>query len=217
MGFCLFNNAAVAARFAQRAYGIQRVAILDWDVHHGNGTQDIFIDDPSILYCSTHGWPLWPGSGHWREMGGRSGEGSTLNVPLPAMTGDMGFHQTFTNVLVPAIKAFRPELLIISAGYDAHLQDPLGPLALSTAGYANLASIVYNLAADVCDGRLVGVLEGGYNLEALGRSVVTTLRTWLGVPHGALAHDSTHVPEPDITALLETLRHHHPLVETGNL
>lgn len=214
MGFCLFNNAAIAAEFARSAYGLERVAIIDWDVHHGNGTQDIFAANPHVLYVSTHGWPLWPGSGHWREMGERHGAGATLNLPLRALTGDMGFHRIFSETIVPALQRFKPELVIISAGYDAHLQDPLGNLALSTAGYANLAAIVYNLAGECCDGRLVGLLEGGYNLDALANSVSATLHTWLdaGRQPPLLSHDISHMPEPDATWLINALKHDHPLL-----
>lgn len=215
MGFCLFNNAAVAARFAQAAYGLKRVAILDWDVHHGNGTQDIFISDPDILYISTHGWPLWPGTGHWREMGLGAGAGATLNIPVPHLTGDMGFHRIFEQIISPAIRNFAPELLIISAGYDAHIQDPLGTLAVTTAGYASLAGIVYNLAAEVCGGRLVGVLEGGYNLAALGEGVVVTMKQWLGQRLSVPAPDVSHIPEPDLSLLINALSAHHPLVRAG--
>lgn len=214
MGFCLFNNAAVAAQFARTAFGLERVAVLDWDVHHGNGTQDIFVADPNILYISSHGWPLWPGSGHWREMGTDAGYGTTLNLPLRALTGDMGFHQVFSATIAPALRRFKPQLLIVSAGYDAHLQDPLGNLALSTAGYANLASIVYNLARECCDGRMVGVLEGGYNLDALASSLEVTLQTWLdGRPPHLLSHDVSHMPEPDVMWLINALNNDHPLLK----
>lgn len=213
MGFCLFNNAAVAAAFARREYGLQRVVVLDWDVHHGNGTQDIFANDPHVFYISTHGWPLWPGSGHRRETGPRAGAGTTLNIPLPQLAGDMGFDRVFQNLIVPAVRRFRPDLLIVSAGYDAHLNDPLGPLALSTAGYAHLAGIVYNLAQEVCGGRLVGVLEGGYNVDALASSVVATLRRWCGLPQVETgAYGGLPIAEPDITRLIEALRSEHPLL-----
>ena len=214
MGFCLLNNAAIAAQFARDQFGLGRVAVLDWDVHHGNGTQDIFSADPNVLYISTHGWPLWPGSGHWREMGDREGLGTTLNLPLRALTGDMGFAQVFQHVIAPALHAFKPELLIVSAGYDAHRYDPLGNLALSTAGYAHLAAIVYNLAGDCCDGRLVGLLEGGYNLEALAAGVTTTMRTWLdGHEPIKLDQEVSHIAEPDVTWLINALKHDHPLLK----
>ena len=214
MGFCLFNNAAIAAQFARDQFGLERVAVLDWDVHHGNGTQDIFYSDPHVLYISTHGAPLWPGSGHWREMGAGAGFGTTLNLPLRALSGDLSFARIFAETITPAIRQFKPQLLIISAGYDAHRYDPLGNLALSTAGYAHLAAIVYNLAAEYCGGRLVGLLEGGYNLDALAAGVTTTLQTWLDGGVTTLADpDVSFVAEPDVSWLINALQKDHPLLK----
>ena len=214
MGFCLFNNAAIAAQFARDQFGLERVAVLDWDVHHGNGTQDIFYRDPHVLYISTHGAPLWPGSGHWREMGADAGFGTTLNLPLRALSGDLSFARIFAETITSAIRQFKPQLLIISAGYDAHRYDPLGNLALSTAGYAHLAAIVYNLAAEYCGGRLVGLLEGGYNLDALAAGVTTTLQTWLDGGVTTLADpDVSFVAEPDVSWLINALQKDHPLLK----
>lgn len=212
MGFCLLNNVAIAAQFARSAFGLKRIAIIDWDVHHGNGTQDIFYNDPDTLFISSHGAPLWPGSGHWRDNGKGAGVGTTINLPLRSLTGDMGMTMVFEQIVAPAVRTFKPELILISAGYDAHRHDPLGNLAVSTAGYGQLASIVYNLATECCNGRLVGILEGGYNLEALAKSVCITLETWLDGKAPVHAEpEYSHIPEPDVTWLVNALKMDHPL------
>ncbi|HEY7620202.1 MAG TPA: histone deacetylase [Solirubrobacteraceae bacterium] len=157
LGFCLFNNAAIAARAAQAEHGLDRVAILDWDVHHGNGTQDIFWDDPSVLYISLHQWPFYPGTG-------RPGEGNatTLNVPLPAGSGNEDYLRAFEEIVEPAVSGFEPELLIVSAGFDAHADDPLASMEVTGHGFRELARRCRGLAP-----RVAAVLEGGYNLETL--------------------------------------------------
>jgi acetoin utilization deacetylase AcuC-like enzyme len=175
MGFCLFNNAAVAARHAQREHGIERVLIVDWDVHHGNGTQEIFYSDPTVGYFSTHQWPFYPGTGKWTETGAGAGEGSTCNVPLPAGTGDGGFLVAFREVLRPFARRFRPDLILVSAGYDAHHDDPLGQMAATAGGFGTLTAEVMALAAELCESRLAFILEGGYDLDGLTTSVLATL------------------------------------------
>jgi acetoin utilization deacetylase AcuC-like enzyme len=176
MGFCLFNNAAVAARAAQRLHGAGRVAIVDIDVHHGNGTQDVFWEDPSVLYCSLHQWPLYPGTGLARETGGGAGAGTTVNVPLPPGTDGAHWLHAFESRVVPALREHRPDLIVVSAGYDAHAADPLAELRLSTDTYAHVARRLAELAGEMCAGRTVWVLEGGYDLEALAASVGASLQ-----------------------------------------
>ena len=175
MGFCLFNNAAVAARTAQRLHGAGRVAIVDIDVHHGNGTQDVFYEDPSVLYWSLHQWPLYPGTGPAGETGAGAGAGTTVNVPLPPGTDGSQWLDAFELRVAPALRAHRPDLLVVSAGYDAHAADPLAELRLSTETYTEVTARLAALAGELCDGRMVWVLEGGYDLDALAASVGASL------------------------------------------
>jgi acetoin utilization deacetylase AcuC-like enzyme len=180
MGFCLFNNVAVAARYAQSAYGIQRVLIVDWDVHHGNGTQDAFYEDPSVLYLSMHQYPFYPGTGHWQETGRGKGDGYTVNVPLPAGVGDEGYARVFGEIVVPVARRYQPQLVLVSAGYDTHWADPLGMQLVSVSGFADMTRTMKGLADELCEGRLVLSLEGGYNLRALAAGVAATFSALLG-------------------------------------
>lgn len=208
MGFCFFNNAAVAARYAQRAYGLRRVLIVDWDVHHGNGTQDIFYQDGTVAYFSTHQWPLYPGTGKWTERGAGGGEGAICNLPLPAGTDDWGYRAAFTEVLTPFARRVAPDLILISAGYDAHYADPLAQMAVSTGGFAILTGLVRDLAAELCQGRLAFLLEGGYNLNALAGSVVATLDRLNTGPGSEPALPDRPLSPAVRAALDRTIRHH---------
>jgi acetoin utilization deacetylase AcuC-like enzyme len=179
MGFCLFNNVAVAARYLQDEYRQARVLVVDWDVHHGNGTQHMFEEDASVLYFSTHQAPFYPGSGDRRETGRGDGAGLTLNVPMPSGSDDRDYLRIFRTVLRPAIDRFRPETILISAGFDAHRDDPLAGMALTERGYAGLTAIILEAAREHCGGRIISLLEGGYDLRALGVSVEAHLRELL--------------------------------------
>jgi len=171
MGFCLFNNVAIAASYVQKKYGLTRVLIVDWDVHHGNGTQHSFEDDPSVLFFSTHQYPHYPGTGRVTERGRGAGGGFTINVPMEAGEGDEAYRAVFQKSLVPAANAFKPEFVIISAGFDAHKDDPLASMGLTEEGYADLTGIVAGIAKGHAGGRMLSSLEGGYNLTALAASV----------------------------------------------
>jgi acetoin utilization deacetylase AcuC-like enzyme len=176
MGFCLFNNVAIAARYVQKKHKLARVLIVDWDVHHGNGTQAAFYDDPTVFYFSTHQSPFYPGTGNLEERGEGKGIGFTLNVPMPAGSGDAEYRKAFEEKLKPAADAFKPDFVLISAGFDAAKDDLLGLMKLTPDGYASLTRIVKSIAGEHCHGRLVSVLEGGYNLESLAASVEAHVR-----------------------------------------
>jgi acetoin utilization deacetylase AcuC-like enzyme len=174
MGFCLVNNVAVATRYAQAELGLEKIAILDWDVHHGNGTEAIFWDDQSVLYVSLHAWPYYPGTGGPRLEGTQNAPGgeseTTLNIPLPIGTGDRAFMQMFENFACPAVEAFAPDMVLVSIGFDAHRDDPLSPTALTDPTFHRLASLTAGLAS-----RVAAVFEGGYNLDTLPGLVETTI------------------------------------------
>ena len=172
MGFCLFNNIAVTARYLQREHDVGKVAIVDWDVHHGNGTQDIFYEDESVFFFSIHQSPLYPGTGSRHEKGSGKAHGTTLNVPMPPESGDDEYITVFEDVLIPALQEFSPEFILISAGFDAHYLDPLSHINLTAEGFASLTDLVLNVADDIASGNVVSALEGGYSLEGISESVV---------------------------------------------
>jgi len=210
MGFCLFNNVALAAQYAIEKCGLTRILIVDFDVHHGNGTQDAFYERDDVLYFSTHQYPHYPGTGHWKEKGKGRGEGYTVNVPLPYGVGDEGYAQAFEEILQPLARRYKPDLILVSAGYDAHWADPLAGMRLSTAGFYRLITILLSLAEELCQGRLVLTLEGGYDLDALSHSVLATF--------AALRREEVEDPlgpapgrSPSIDDLLQNMKGAHHL------
>ncbi len=212
MGFCLINNVAVAAQHAIDRYHLERVLIVDFDVHHGNGTQDIFFESPQVFYFSTHRYPFYPGSGHWRDIGMGAGSGFTMNVPLPHSVGDKMYAHIFDDLLYPAMRRFQPQLVLVSAGYDAHFQDPLGALMLLSAeGYAYMTQVLISIAREFANNRLVFILEGGYHLDALAYSAAATAGVLVGQPTGGDPFGRPARPERDISDLIEHLRGVHRL------
>ena len=210
MGFCLFNQVAIAAQHLIARHGLQRVAVLDIDVHHGNGTQDTFYQRGDVLYVSTHQYPFYPGTGHFRETGEGPGAGATVNLPLPQGARDGDIRGVVEAVAVPVVRRFGPQFILVSAGFDAHYADPLAGLELSVDGYGWLMATAKALAEELCGGRLVAVLEGGYHLTALPWCVRRTLETLLGVdptpdPLGALSPDTRF----DLSELIATCREAH--------
>ncbi|UCE87053.1 MAG: histone deacetylase [Deltaproteobacteria bacterium] len=187
MGFCLFNNVAVVARDLQHTEGLERILILDWDVHHGNGSQHSFEDDPSVLYVSTHQFPYYPGTGDVSEAGVGRGLGATVNIPLPAGCGDADYIGVLRRLLVPIAQRFRPEVVLVSCGFDAHRDDPLASMQLTRSGFEEMTRIVRGLAADVCGGRLVFLLEGGYAERGLYEGTGAVLDVLLASPIAPLA------------------------------
>ena len=217
MGFCLINNAAVAAAHAIAAHGLSRVLLVDFDVHHGNGIQDCFYSSPNVLYFSTHQSPAYPFTGAVEETGVGAGVGYTVNVPLPPDVGEAGFLQAFDTILRPLARRFQPELVLVSAGYDAHWRNSRYVQGirerLTVRGLAALSRSLQEIADAHCPGRLVGILEGGYDLEALAYGVLGTLAVWLGDAEIAdpLGPPPAAAQEPDITALLEKVKAVHGL------
>jgi acetoin utilization deacetylase AcuC-like enzyme len=181
MGFCIFNNVAIAARYVQKKYGVQRVLIVDQDYHHGNGTQDTFFDDGSVLYFSTHHYGAYPGTGAASESGRGKAAGLIVNVPLPPGAGDAQFLQAFETRLAPAARAFKPDFILVSAGFDGMRNDVLGRFDVTPQGFAAIARVVTKLGDELCRGRIVSVLEGGYRLDGLADSVVAHVKALQGV------------------------------------
>ena len=189
MGFCLFNNAAIAAQWALTNAGLERILILDWDIHHGNGTQNSFYETNKVLYVSTHQYPYYPGTGALIESGEEEGEGFTLNCPLPGGQGDRDFCRILDELLVPVARLYRPEFILVSCGFDIYGGDPLGTMRVTPAGFANMTRIVQELAAEVCGGRLLVTLEGGYNLDGMRDGSLAVLTALSGARLGLDASD----------------------------
>jgi acetoin utilization deacetylase AcuC-like enzyme len=182
MGFCIFNNIAIGARYLELRHGVKRILIMDFDLHHGNGTQHSFYDSPSVLYMSTHQYPFYPGTGWYDEVGQGPGKGFTVNVPLSGGMGDTDYIQVFRDVVVPIADRFRPEFVLVSAGFDIHKRDPLGSMAVTESGFGEMAKILIDLAARTCEGRIVFVLEGGYDLTGLTDGVEAVLMELRATP-----------------------------------
>jgi len=182
MGFCLFNNVAVGAAYLRARHGLERVMVIDWDVHHGNGTQHAFARQPGVLFVSAHRWPFYPGTGALDEIGERDGRGFTVNLPFPGGYGDAEYRAAFERIVAPLVVEYAPQLVLISAGFDPHARDPLGGMRVSAHGFAALARALIDAAEQVCGGRVVAVLEGGYDLHALRDSSLAVLDQLCGHP-----------------------------------
>jgi acetoin utilization deacetylase AcuC-like enzyme len=212
LGFCLLGNICIAARHAQQQYGIERVLIVDYDVHHGNGTEAMFYDDPSILFISTHQYPLYPGTGAVTDVGTGAGVGYTINVPLPAYCGDKNYARVFDEIVWKAAERFQPQLVLVSAGFDAHWTDPLAGMKLTLNGYAHLSRELMRMAEKFCDGRIVFVMEGGYDLDGLSLGVSNIARLLLGdAPTDPLGLPPNARAEPDISRLIGQIKALHQL------
>jgi acetoin utilization deacetylase AcuC-like enzyme len=213
MGFCLFNNIAIATAHALARYGLERALIIDFDVHHGNGTQAIFEERADVLYISTHEYPFYPGTGSLEETGRGAGAGNTVNIPLPAACGDKEYAQVYDQIIVPAARRYRPQLILVSAGYDPHWADEIGMMRVSVAGFREMAVTIKSLADELCASRLVFILEGGYNRDALSASVRATIEVLLGRP----GTDNPLGPSPRasaasrIDALIKAIKELHSL------
>lgn len=179
MGFCLFNNIAVLARYLQNTHGLDKIAIIDWDVHHGNGTQHLFEEDPSVLYISTHQYPFYPGTGNYSETGVGRGNGATLNCPMLVGAADKDYERAFMDEILPRLDVFKPEFILISAGFDAHRADPLANINLSTDSFSWMTERIMEKADQHCENRIISLLEGGYNLQALPLCIGKHLETLL--------------------------------------
>jgi len=206
MGFCLFNNVAIAARALLREGDAERVLILDWDVHHGNGTQHVFESDRDVLYFSTHQYPFYPGTGAFHEAGRGDGLGATVNVPMPPGCGDDVYTGVARRILAPVVHGFRPDVILVSCGFDAHASDPLASMALTGAGFLALARITRALADEVCGGRVALVLEGGYADVGLDEGTSAVLQALIETPPTALAAGVEPEPGSTLHALVESCR-----------
>ncbi len=213
MGFCLFNNVAIAAKYTLLKYRLERILIIDFDVHHGNGTQATFYDDPRVLYISTHQYPLYPGTGSIEEAGSGAGEGTTINIPLSAGCGDAEYQQVFEQIVAPAARRFNPQFILVSAGYDLHWADSISLMQVSTTGFAQMVRVIKGLANDLCRGRLVFCLEGGYHLQALSYSVKATFDVLLGntTIEDPLEQSPRRFAAPSLVSLIKEIKTRHNL------
>ncbi|MDH3443536.1 MAG: histone deacetylase [Deltaproteobacteria bacterium] len=203
MGFCLFNTMAIGAEYLKREHGARRVLVMDWDVHHGNGTQEMFYQDPSVLFISTHQYPFYPGTGAAREVGAGAGEGYTINVPLPAGCADGEYLGVFRDIVAPAVKNFQPDWILVSAGFDPHKRDPLSGMSVTEAGFGVMARVLLRLAEELANSKIAFLLEGGYDLTALSGSVMAVLNEMRG-PTGeeTIAASAGERIQPIITNIL---------------
>jgi len=211
MGFCIFGNVAVAAKVALQNNEIKKVAIVDIDVHHGNGTQALIEDNTNILYISTHQYPFYPGTGGLKEIGKGNCEGTSMNIPLPTYVGDSGFRTIYNETIIPKIEKFHPDILFVSAGYDAHWDDPLANMGLSLSGYSWISEELVKISDKLCDSKIVFTLEGGYNLESLSFGVVNSIRALLGLNDYDDPMGNSTYEEPDINSLIKDLKKIHQL------
>lgn len=211
MGFCLLGNIAIGAKHAQKEYGLERIMIVDFDVHHGNGTQDMFYDDDSVLFISSHQYPFYPGSGNLRETGTGRGEGFTINIPMGGGQGDGNYKRIYDEIIWKAARRFKPELILVSAGFDAHFVDPLASMKLTLAGYAQITRELIKMAQELCDGKIIFVLEGGYDLDALKYGIANVAHALLGDDKTEDPLGAYNRPEPDVSGLITTLKQIHGL------
>ncbi len=208
MGFCLFNNVAIAANYCINIYKLAKVLIIDWDLHHGNGTQNSFYERRDVLYFSTHQYPYYPGTGHANEVGSGEGKGFTVNVPLPSGPGDGEYFLIFEEILEPIAREFHPDIVLVSAGFDIYYQDPLGGMQVTPVGFANLCRIILDVANDTCQGKVIFVLEGGYHLQGLRDATKAVLKTMHGdlLPEGRDKRMRQNIDHKLIDPLLKRIR-----------
>jgi len=213
MGFCLFNNIAIATKYAINKYKLERVAIIDFDVHHGNGTQEAFYDNPQVSYVSTHQHPHYPGTGMMEETGSGKAKGNIVNIPLPVGCGDAEYSLVYEQIVAPAVRRFKPQLIMVSAGYDAHWADELSMMQLTVTGYASIVKAIRGLAEELCQSKIVLTLEGGYNLRALAESVKGAFDILLGSENieDTVGPPPYRVATPNITTVVEAIRKLHDL------
>jgi acetoin utilization deacetylase AcuC-like enzyme len=201
MGFCLFNNIAIAAQYAKEKYGLRKILIVDWDLHHGNGTQHAFYEDSKVLFFSSHQYPYYPGSGNYTEVGKGPGEGFTINAPFPPGFGDDEYYCVYNEILRPVALEYSPELVLVSAGFDPYIRDPLGGMKVTGEGFGALAAIVRDIALQTCDGKILITLEGGYNPQGLREGV----RSVLNELQGQASHPASHPRSPDAEAVIKRI------------